>query len=749
MYCNFLLNIQSGAQTIAQEALAVTQLSECIVWVPLRVVPSEAMSQKTMLSRPKEVVVSCPLAEHLQEVAPQSLTKKPQELPRYFKELWRGEQAELNQKRAEKGLPPVDLGTEYQTPFKDPQTVRFMMKAPKRVSVASAPFPPTPQAALSSPASAHSAASCASSTPTPSLSQSASSQASELQFPTASTSSSSLAQAVSASTGSSSAPTAQSSLPVAPSPVQSVPQFAPVAAPAFDLDPAYDWSLHARPNQRLPEGDWSTWLVLAGRGFGKTRTGAESIRQLVDSGVYRRIAIIGKTLEEVRSVMIEGASGLLAVYAPNDPNRPTFDFRNRRVKWPNGAIAELFDADRPDRLRGPQFDLAWVDEFAKFRRPESFFNQLSFTLRLGTHPRCIITTTPRSTAFLQKLAANPTTVVTRGSTFDNADNLSASFLDNVRERFAGTQIGQQEIYAEFLSVQEHALWQRNLIVHQRPEAPLPRIVIAIDPAMTTRGDETGIVVAGRDGNRAFVLEDASGHYAPMEWAQIVAQLYKEYEGATIVAEVNQGGDLVEAMLRTVVPDVRYKAVHASRGKVLRAEPIVALYEQGRVFHARPFDALEFQMCSFEGNGNLCGEEIAQQVTDVSRNAEAPGLSSERTNEPASSSFAFYTLDDDEHKSCDGCRDGYGTPLLPFWKKFERFLGSCRFARKSALIGLNRTDESDPDAPSSPTTFDFGDDFEEHPSPDRMDALVWALTELFDLEDPASDDEANGVFITMV
>lgn len=515
------------------------------------------------------------------------------------------------------------------------------------------------------------------------------------------------------------------------------------------IDPAYDWSRQARPNQRLPEGEaWRTWLILAGRGFGKTRTGAETIRQLVDSGQYRRIAIIGKTLEEVRSVMIEGASGILSVYAPNDPNRPTLDFRSRRLTWPNGAIAELFDADRPDRLRGPQFDFAWVDELAKFRRPESFFNQLSFTLRLGPNPRCIITTTPRASAFLQKLAAAPTTVVTRGSTFDNAANLSASFLETVRERFAGTRIGQQEIYAEFLDRKTHALWQRNLIVHKRPEKPMDRVVIAIDPAMTERGDETGIVVVGRSGNQAFVLQDASGHYSPLEWARVVAHLYDQYENATVVAEVNQGGDLVEAMLRTIAPNVRYKAVHASRGKVLRAEPIVALYEQGKVFHAAEFGPLEFQMCSFEGNGNFCEFGTTEKPEKETLCASFEPVETQ----PSPAPFLLYSLADDEDwESETDAYESKGFPKGPF----DTFLLLHRFilVQKAALIGLGPVDhETDHDAASSAsTTFDFGEDFEEHPSPDRMDALVWALTELFHLDDsgPEDNNDDGGVWVTVL
>lgn len=666
----FKIEYQIPADFLASVSKNLKAGEEQLVWTPLRIRATRSLLSRK--ARPPYFLFKENQASVEEGIIEQEGTPG---LPRYFKELWRGEQEELNKIRAEKGLPPVHLGEATQ--MHSSQAGRFPSFVTKGIPSDST------------------------------VSQTISSQKTR----------------------------------------RSKSSVEPQARAESSPDPAYDWSLQARPNQRLPEGQsWRTWLILAGRGFGKTRTGAETVRQLVDSGQYRRIAIIGKTLEEVRSVMVEGASGLLEIYAPNDPNRPTFDFRARRIKWPNGAIAELFDADRPDRLRGPQFDLAWVDELAKFRRPESFFNQLSFTLRLGQNPRCIITTTPRSSAFLQKLAAAPTTVVTRGSTFDNAANLPESFLETVRERFAGTRIGRQEIYAEVLGEQAQALWRRSLIVHRRPEVPLSRIVIAIDPAMTERGDETGIIVAGRVDDRAFILQDASGHYSPMEWAQVVARLCREYENATVVAEVNQGGDLVEAMLRTVAPNVRYKAVHASRGKVLRAEPIVALYEQKRVFHAREFGQLEFQMCSFEGNGHFCEAATEPEKDSLSSTSwDAPEPAVFPTEPPIG--FWFYTCGDDHE---DG-GDPYVTKFyVPTYQKLKYKL---QLTRKGAFIGLGPAEGEDEEtpSPSSLTTFDFGEDFEEHPSPDRMDALVWALTELFHLDcsSQGRNEDEEGIRITSI
>lgn len=370
------------------------------------------------------------------------------------------------------------------------------------------------------------------------------------------------------------------------------------ASPSYDPE-RFDWDKRARPNQRIPDGDWHTWIILAGRGFGKTRTGAESIRQWVDQGTYKHIALLGQTIDEVRHVMVEGISGILAVYPPNDTNRPIFEPSKRKISWPNGATALLFGADHYEWLRGPQFDLAWVDEFAKFNHPQESYDQLMLGLRLGHHPRCIITTTPRPLPVLRDIMDETTTVVTRGTTFENTQNLSPAFLSYVQKRFGQGPLGRQELYAEWIENTEGALWTRESILYKQPDTPLTRVVVGVDPAVTGSGDETGIVIVGRnDRGEAFVLDDASEALHPHDWARRVVQKFHQHQADRIVAEVNQGGDLVEETVRSFDANIPFTPVHATRGKAVRAEPISALYEQGRVFHSHPFPKLEDQMCHF-------------------------------------------------------------------------------------------------------------------------------------------------------
>lgn len=373
----------------------------------------------------------------------------------------------------------------------------------------------------------------------------------------------------------------------------------------------YDWDFWARPNQLAPEGDWTTWLILAGRGFGKTRTGAEWVRDQVcgstplSPGRCQKIALVAETAPDARDVMVEGPAGLLACH-PKDM-RPTYYPSKRSVEWPNGAQAILFNAVEPDQLRGPQFDLAWCDELAKWRYAEETFNQLQFGLRLGLHPRQIITTTPRPIPVIRRLINDANTVVTRGRTFDNASNLAAPFLRQVEERYGGTRLGRQELEGEVLDDMPGALWNRDMLDNSRvPEIKeLDRIVVAIDPATTSGedSDETGIIAVGvsrdADGNsRGYVLEDRSGRYTPEEWARAATGLYHKLDADRIVAEKNQGGEMVEAVIRSVDRDVPVTLVTATRGKVVRAEPISALYEQGRIHHVGRFDKLEDQMCLF-------------------------------------------------------------------------------------------------------------------------------------------------------
>lgn len=373
----------------------------------------------------------------------------------------------------------------------------------------------------------------------------------------------------------------------------------------------YNWKFWARPNQIEPEGDWTTWLILAGRGFGKTRVGAETIRSWVcgDSplspGRCSRIALVAETAADARDVMVLGESGLLACH-PKD-FRPEWSPTNRCLTWPNGAKAWTYNATEPDQLRGPQHDGAWVDELAKFRYAQDIWDQLQFGLRLGEHPKQIVTTTPRPIPIIRKLMNDEDCVVTRGRTYDNAANLASPFLKQIEDRYGGTRLGRQELEGEVLDDIPGALWNREIIDDSRkPEAPtLERIIVSVDPAATSgeEADETGIVAVGlardKDGyQRGYVLADRSLRGSPEEWAKAAVNLYHELDADRIVAEKNNGGEMVASVIRAVDRDVPVTLVTATRGKVVRAEPISALYEQARVHHVGRFDKLEDQMCLF-------------------------------------------------------------------------------------------------------------------------------------------------------
>lgn len=368
----------------------------------------------------------------------------------------------------------------------------------------------------------------------------------------------------------------------------------------------YNWEFWARPNQLPPEGDWTTWLVLSGRGFGKTRMGAEWVRKMAAEHPGCRIALVAETAADGRDVMVEGESGLIAI----DPNltHESFQKTNRKVSWPNGSAAYLYNATEPDQLRGPQHHFAWVDELAKFKYVQDTWDQLQFGLRLGEHPRQIVTTTPRPIAIIKKLLNDPDCITTRGRTYDNAANLAAPFLRQIEDRYGGTRLGRQELEGEVLADVPGALWTRSSIDDNRlrePPEDLERIVVAVDPAVSSEegSDENGIVVVGcardKDGYmRGYVLADKSIRGAPNEWAKRCVSAYREFDADRIVAEKNQGGEMVESTIRAASRDVPVTLVHASRGKVVRAEPISALYEQGRIHHCGRFDELEDQMCEF-------------------------------------------------------------------------------------------------------------------------------------------------------
>jgi phage terminase large subunit-like protein len=380
----------------------------------------------------------------------------------------------------------------------------------------------------------------------------------------------------------------------------------------------FDWHFWGRPEQIAPPGDWDNWLILAGRGFGKTRTGAEWVRANMcgdtplTGGRWRHVALIAETAADARDVMVgdgrmlsdsTAGSGILQIH-PTD-FRPTYEPSKRRLTWPNGAIATLYNAVEPDQLRGPQHDAAWCDELAKWRYAQDTWDQLQFGLRLGDNPQTCITTTPRPILLLKNIIKDAGTVVTRGSTLNNAANLAAKFLDRIVRKYEGTRLGRQELYAELLEDLEGALWRHSVIDESRrklSEIPeLQRIVVAIDPAVSSEDDsnETGIIVAGLgvDGD-GYVLDDVSGVMAPLEWAREAISLYRARQADRIVAEVNNGGDMIENTLRMFDRNVSYGRVWASKGKFIRAEPVSSLYEQGRVHHVGTFTKLEDQMCSF-------------------------------------------------------------------------------------------------------------------------------------------------------
>lgn len=388
----------------------------------------------------------------------------------------------------------------------------------------------------------------------------------------------------------------------------------------------YDWQFWGRGNQQTPDGDWSIWLILAGRGFGKTRAGAEWIRSIacgptpLKGGLYSHIAIVGETAADNRDVIVEGPAGILAIHPAEF--RPKYTPSNRRLSWPNGTIATLYNATEPDQLRGPQHGAAWLDELAKWRYAQETWDMLQFGLRMGDKPKQVITTTPRPIPIIKQLiaASNDDTgqvVVTRGITLDNRANLAPDFIKAIQKRYSGTRLGRQELDAEILDDVPGALWTRDGLDKRRikrkadgslPKLPaMQRIVVAIDPAITAPTDgivmeetaETGIIIAGlgEDG-RGYVFEDLTCRLPPNGWARKAIAGYDLYTADTLVAEKNQGGLMVESVLRSVRQNVPLQLVHASKGKVTRAEPVSALYEQGRVSHIGTFPELEDQMCLF-------------------------------------------------------------------------------------------------------------------------------------------------------
>lgn len=378
----------------------------------------------------------------------------------------------------------------------------------------------------------------------------------------------------------------------------------------------YLWEYQAREEQLPPPGDWRIWMIMAGRGFGKTRAGAEWVRMIADANPDARIALVSSSLAEARAVMVEGESGLLAICRPG--HKPIFEPSLHRIRFKSGAQAQLFSAAEPESLRGPQHSHAWCDEIGKWplahERATRCWDNLLLGLRLGNDPRIAVTTTPRAVPLVRRLvaqAASGEVAITRGSTLDNTENLAARFIDAVASEFGGTQLARQEIDGELLDDIEGALWNRSLLEENREHGPVPnhvRVVVAVDPPAGTSGDECGIIVAalGDDGIGRVLADCSMNGATPAQWARQVAEAARQWDADRVVAEANQGGAMVESVLRAADQALPIKLVHASRGKIARAEPVAALYATGRVRHAGQFARLEDQLCGLLTGGTYAG-----------------------------------------------------------------------------------------------------------------------------------------------
>ena len=389
----------------------------------------------------------------------------------------------------------------------------------------------------------------------------------------------------------------------------------------FDLDEILHdfFGYWARPDQQIPPGNWNVWMIRSGRGAGKTRTGSEWTNKMANDFPGCHIALVGQTVSDVRDVMVSGDGGGSAILETAPPwFRPSYVPSRRKLVWPNGSVATTYSGDKPDQLRGPQHHFAWVDELAKFEKPTETWNQLEMGLRLGIHPRCLVTTTPRPINIIRQLDKDPSCHVTVVSTFANRANLASTFIDRVTKKYSNTTMGRQELEGDILDDINGALWTRARLeatrVFKLPPLEIVKVVVGVDPAMTgdEGSNETGIVVACRTADdHYYVLEDRSGRYSPDGWARQVALLAYEYQ-AEVVGEVNQGGDLVEAVIRNADRNLKLlpgndksrtlmvKQVRATRGKRMRAEPVSMLWEQGRAHMVGVHPTLEDQLCTFTG-----------------------------------------------------------------------------------------------------------------------------------------------------
>ena len=394
------------------------------------------------------------------------------------------------------------------------------------------------------------------------------------------------------------------------------------------------WLETARDKQLQPRIEHYIWLILAGRGWGKTRTGAQDIALFALRNNNVNCAVVAPTHGDLRRVCFGGHSGLLSIIPKEcyleSPDQKGFSSSTNEMRLFNGSKITGYAASEPDRLRGPQFHRAWCDEIASWRYPEAF-DQLMFGLRLGDEPQCVITTTPKPSKLIKDLVERNDVFVTSGSTFENEENLADSALKMLKEKYEGTTLGRQELYAEIIDTIDGALWTNDLIemsrIHKDKEQDLSQIIIAIDPAVTANqdSDETGIVVVGKDyNNEYYVLEDLSGRYSADKWGRIAINAYYEWNADRIVAEVNNGGDLVERLLRNIDTNVPYRSVRATRGKILRAEPVAALYEQNRVHHMGVLPELESQMCSYTGETNTSPDRLDALVWGITELSKSKG-----------------------------------------------------------------------------------------------------------------------------
>jgi phage terminase large subunit-like protein len=403
-------------------------------------------------------------------------------------------------------------------------------------------------------------------------------------------------------------------------------------SPSDALDFDADFEAWAHKNQLPPQSEgWRVWLMMAGRGFGKTRAGAEWINRLAMMG-SKRIALVGASIDEARSVMVEGVSGLLAV-ARRRRVWVTWEPSLKRLTWSQGSVAELFSGDNPDGLRGPEHHFAWADELAKWRKPEESWSNLQLGLRAGPRPRALVTTTPRPMKLLEKIQAEKWTVTTGGRTKDNV-SLPRNFLDVMMATYGGTRLGRQELDGELMAEAEGSLFPRAMLEGARvdplsplrsAESPSPpkggegfdRVVVGVDPPVSEKGDACGIVVAGRRDGKLYVLADCSVEQAsPERWARAVAGAVAEWDASHVVAEANQGGAMVKSVLKAADAGLRVMLVHASRGKVARAEPIAIRFERGEAYLAGVFPELEAELAGLQIGGGYEGPSRSPDRADA-------------------------------------------------------------------------------------------------------------------------------------